>query len=619
MADTAAWVEGGAPAPALAGDGAANVVLTSGGLMVPEGVLHDQALHRAVAAHALAHLRHTPTGVPAGRMKAMTLAVLSLLEDARVERLLAAELPGLGRCLEQALFVGESDPGLDFSSLALRLARAIARPSHGDGNYWVEKGREAFERLWRAGARRREDYTALGQMLANDLGQMRVRMDPDHYVRPRHRDDDSWLWRHPADAEQVLLASQAQDTSAGEGAAATDATPVAPLEPPAPLEPSAAQERRGPHAPNARAVAPALSAQRGTAEPRERPELPAPGRVFHYPEWHHRAGLLRENWCRLEEFGPGALPLPSAAASAASAASAESTRGPAQSSAPLQRKRSKKRSAMGALRLPRAHDLDRAHRLRRQGEGETLDINAAIEAAVDRRGGTMPDPRMFIRPGRRVRSVSVLVLLDLSESANDRGQDGHSLLDRERDAALMLAAAAGAAGHRVAIHGFHSNTRQNVRYLRLFDFGQPLDAVAHARIDAQQAAWSTRLGAALRHATALLTVAHHAPTARRASPARYTPNAPNAPNTPNARRAILVITDGAPSDIDVHDSRHLVEDARTAIAQARGQGIACHCLAVDGNAVDDVRRMFGPRGHDIVTDPAVLPVRLARAFARLLI
>jgi len=538
------------------------VVLAPPGLMLPRDVLLDDALHRPAVAHALAHLRHSPPAAPAAGMKAMTVAVLSLLEDARVERLLAAEFPGLGRCLEQALFTGDAELGLDFSALALRLARAIARPAHGDGNYWVEKGRAGFERIWQSGACQREDYTVLGQMLANDLGQMRVRMDPDQYARPRHRDGDSFLWDYPATAQDAALALQSQDAG------------------------THAPGQRDPSAPGDPVTSDAVTLGardsgyvRHAGDAGDAADTAAPaGKSFHYPEWHHRAGLLRENWCSLEEIGPASIP-PWAASPAAQPSSSPQC--------PSRRPRR-------VLRLPRGQDLDRAHRLRRQWEGETLDINAAIDAAVARRGGIMPDPRLFITPGRRARQVSVLVLLDLSQSANDLGHDGLSLLEREREAAMMLAAAAGAAGHRVAVHGFHSNTRHAVRYVRLLEFGQSLDAPARARIEGQGAMCSTRLGTALRHAAGRLRM------------------------EPAARRAILVVTDGAPSDIDVHDPRHLVEDTHAAIAAARRMGIRCHCLAVDGQSADDVRRMFGARGFDIVADHAALPTRLAHAFGRLL-
>src|SRR5256885_10791810 len=92
------------------------------------------------------------------------------------------------------------------------------------------------------------------------------------------------------------------------------------------------------------------------------------------------------------------------------------------------------------------------------------------------------------------------------------------------------------AGHgtgvdRLAIHAFSSNTRAEVRYLRLLDFGQPFAAAAAARLQALQGRHSTRLGAALRHASSLLAA------------------------EPAGQRHLLVITDGAPADIDVQDRK----------------------------------------------------------------
>ena len=81
---------------------------------------------------------------------------------------------------------------------------------------------------------------------------------------------------------------------------------------------------------------------------------------------------------------------------------------------------------------------------------------------------------------------------------------------------------------------------------------------------------------------------------------------------------MLLVTDGAPSDIDVHDVSHLVEDARATVTQARREGVRCFCLAVDGQADAYVRRIFGPRNYDILNNAASLPSRLARAFGRIL-
>ncbi len=80
---------------------------------------------------------------------------------------------------------------------------------------------------------------------------------------------------------------------------------------------------------------------------------------------------------------------------------------------------------------------------------------------------------------------------------------------------------------------------------------------------------------------------------------------------------MLVITDGEPSDIDVHDRRYLIEDARQAVLVARQAGIRICCLSVDEQADDYVRHIFGWRNFSIAADPQHLPQRLAHMSARL--
>ena len=246
------------------------------------------------------------------------------------------------------------------------------------------------------------------------------------------------------------------------------------------------------------------------------------------------------------------------------------------------------------LRLVRARRLSRAHRLRRQWEGEDLDLNAAIELMVAQRARMAIDPRLFIRSANEARSCSVLVLLDLSESTNDPlDTEGACLLDLEKQAALLLARSIAGGADRIAIHGFCSNTRSEVSNYRLLEFGAPLDGMAEAMIASAPARHSTRMGAALRHA--MSAFAHE----------------------PSQHRIVLLVTDGAPSDVDVHDPRHLVEDARMAVHEARGAGIQVHCLAVDAMADAYLRRIFGWGHFDIVDDARALPSRLCRLYARL--
>ena len=85
-----------------------------------------------------------------------------------------------------------------------------------------------------------------------------------------------------------------------------------------------------------------------------------------------------------------------------------------------------------------------------------------------------------------------------------------------------------------------------------------------------------------------------------------------------ATRVILMVTDGAPHDVDVTRDAYLVEDARLAVQHARRKGIRCFCVALDAQADSYVRRIFGVRNYLIAVDPNFLQQRMKSLFATLL-
>ena len=155
--------------------------------------------------------------------------------------------------------------------------------------------------------------------------------------------------------------------------------------------------------------------------------------------------------------------------------------------------------------LVRSAKVSRPARLRRQPEGDRLDLDACIRAAVSHRLGEAPDPRVYASSVRKHRDLSVLVLLDISQSTNDIVLGGiASVLSLEREATALLAHAMSEIGDPFAIHAFCSNGREEVRYLRVKDFHEPYDAAAKSRLAGLKGSLSTRIGAALRHAGAEL-------------------------------------------------------------------------------------------------------------------
>lgn len=232
-------------------------------------------------------------------------------------------------------------------------------------------------------------------------------------------------------------------------------------------------------------------------------------------------------------------------------------------------------------------------RIRKLEDGDDIDIAAAVQARIDMRMGRAPDPRVMMRQVRRTRDTAVLVLLDLSESTNDPTFDGQTVLDLTKTACVLLSEAIHRVGDSFAIHGFCSDGRAQVHYDRFKDFGQPWDAMASARLMGAKGQLSTRMGTAIRHATAQMA------------------------RVKATRKLMLVLTDGAPADIDVRDPQYLRADARHAVEQARAVGITPFCLTLDPGADAYVARIFGPRGAMILDRVDRLPERLPQLYAAL--
>ena len=147
-------------------------------------------LFRAAVAHALAHLMAGAPRQPVGTLKPLQLALIGLVEDARVEALAMRRFPGLRR-LWAPYHVAQAE-GATAPALLARLARALFDPAYQDSHGFVAKGLELFAAadLHDPGASRR-----IGGLLGNDLGQMRVQFNArTHVVEPAYRDDNLGLW-----------------------------------------------------------------------------------------------------------------------------------------------------------------------------------------------------------------------------------------------------------------------------------------------------------------------------------------------------------------------------------------------------------------------------------------
>lgn len=486
-------------------------ILSDTALMLPAGMAWEDA--RAAVAHVAAHLRHSIPHQKVGALKPMSQLVIASVEDARVERLLLLQLPGI-RPWFMSRLRAQRAVGLTIADLLGRMGRALADNDWIDPNPWVHKARELFARTEAAhGLHDPAPFRAIGAVLANDLGQMRVRLDTQQFVPPlAYRDDHSWLWAQTASADEAIPQTMSE-------AHAAQADAACPPPPEGDRQPSVL-----------------------------------------YGEWNYRLRHLRNDWCTvLERAHVGGAPELGV-------------------------------SGHPRLELGPLRQTARRERLRHQREGDAIDLDACIRFVADRRGGRVPDTRLFVRHRRQTESAALLVLMDLSQSTLDPLPGGGTLLALAQQAALALVEAGRAAGDRVAVHGFSSNTRHAVSYWRLLEAHEPLDEATLGRLASAPARHSTRLGAALRHATGLLA------------------------GTRAAHKAVFVLTDGQPSDIDVHDRSYLTEDARHAVQQAAGSGVRVLGLGTDTGAAPGLRRIFGANAR-VVATPRQLPAQLLALYA----
>ncbi len=254
-----------------------------------------------------------------------------------------------------------------------------------------------------------------------------------------------------------------------------------------------------------------------------------------------------------------------------------------------------KHSAL-AKRLKRLLDLLKPQnkvRIRYQEEGSELDLDVALRSLIDYKSGAAPDPRINMSHRNDGRSIAVMLLVDLSESLNQKAAGcDQTVLQLSQEALSLLAWAIEKLGDPFAIAGFHSNTRHDVRYLHIKGYSEHWGDEVKGRLAAMEAGYSTRMGAAMRHAAHYLE------------------------RQPADKKLLLVLTDGEPADVDSHDERLLIEDARMAVKELDLQGIFSYCINLDPKADEYVADIFGKQ-YTIIDNVAQLPEKLSTLFMSL--
>jgi len=275
---------------------------------------------------------------------------------------------------------------------------------------------------------------------------------------------------------------------------------------------------------------------------------------FRYPEWDANRKSYRPDWCTVREVEPQIKP--------------SATQGID--------------SAIG-VRRPLARLGMGLHRRHRQPQGDDIDIDAAVEARVEVLAGSVPDEAVYLDSLRRRRDLSVLLLLDISGSTAEPGTVGRTVHQQQREAVSNLTVALHDLGDRTALYAYYSQGRTAVNLVPVKRFDDHFDARVIRRLNSLEPGAYSRLGAAIRHGSAVLET-----------------------RGGTSRRLLVVLSDGLAYDHG-YERAYGAADARRALAEARRRGTGCVCLTVGaGTDVTSLRRVFGSAAHATIARPEQL-------------
>ncbi len=299
------------------------------------------------------------------------------------------------------------------------------------------------------------------------------------------------------------------------------------------------------------------------------PAYGAVPQVFLYDEWNGLAGEYYRDWCRLREVRPD-------------------PRGPAGIESDEFRRMVDHVKKLFQRLKPELVTKEKYLR-----SGDYIDIDGLVRFVTMKKANASPRDHFWVKPRLSRRDIAVALLLDVSGSTGERA-GRKDVITMEKQAAAVLAAGLHELGDRFGVFGFTGNGRENCQFSVFKSFEEDWDAQAAGRLMSVRPGSSTRMGVALRHVGAKLSVLSA------------------------KTRLVVLITDGKPMDSDYDpNTRYAHHDVRKACEENRRLGIHPFCVALEPDDVDALDVMF-PRGRYLVLrDVEQLPELLSRAYLRL--
>ena len=241
-------------------------------------------------------------------------------------------------------------------------------------------------------------------------------------------------------------------------------------------------------------------------------------------------------------------------------------------------------------------------RINREIDGEDYDLSAVIDYIIDKKADGLQSDRLYTKRLRKQRDVAVSLLLDQSSSTartitrnplQPYTHPGRRIIEIEKEGLVLMSEALEAVGDVYSINGFTSEGRRNVKFYVVKDFDEKYSDEIERRIGGITFQNNTRLGAAIRHASAKLL------------------------RQESRTKLLIILTDGRPYDHDYGDARYARDDVREALTEAKTMGVTPFCITIDRESEAELKDLYGNVGYTIIDDVLSLPERMPNIYRRL--
>jgi nitric oxide reductase activation protein len=309
---------------------------------------------------------------------------------------------------------------------------------------------------------------------------------------------------------------------------------------------------------------------------------------YSYDEWNNHAGDYYRNWCRVHERTPTPREYRPALSPGFSRAVAEVRR---------------------FFERLKPEEVREEKRLQ---EGDRIHLDDFVEYISERQATPRNEMRFYTKPLTTRRDIAVALLLDLSGSTAEqtsihathdqpvvamqptRALRPTTVLDIEKEAALVLAEGLNTLGDRFAVFGFTGTGRHNCMFCVFKNLAEKWTDKRRDTLISATPGSATRIGPALRHAGWHLAQCQA------------------------KTKLLLLITDGKPCDQAYDTETHYAHyDVRKACQENARNNVHTFCVSTGENTPADLELMF-PNGRYLnLEDISRLPRALAYLYLRI--